>query len=230
MSSTLTYLGHSGFVLESAGVGIAFDPFLTGNPVARHKPADIKVQHLCVTHGHSDHIGDAVAIGRANHATLYAAFEICEALAREGLGQCEAGNPGGKIRTGFGYVAFTQAFHSSSINGRYMGQPTGIVVHLEAGPARPRPLTVYHCGDTGLFGDMKLLGEIYKPDIALIPCGDRYTMGPELASRAAEFIKPRVAIPMHYNTFPPISVDIAAFRPAGVEVKVLKPGETWKIE
>jgi L-ascorbate metabolism protein UlaG (beta-lactamase superfamily) len=89
-------------------------------------------------------------------------------------------------------------------------------------------VTVYHCGDTGLFGDMALLGEIYRPDIALIPIGDRFTMGPELASRAAELIKPRIAVPIHYRTFPPLAQDASGFKPNGVDVKVLQPGESFR--
>ena len=114
-------------------------------------------------------------------------------------------------------MAFTQAFHSSSHTGRYMGQPCGIVLHLGG-------KTVYHCGDTGLFSDMKLLGEIYKPDIACIPIGDLYTMGPELATRAAEFIGAKIAIPIHYKTFPILKQDASGFEPSGVEVLELAPG------
>jgi L-ascorbate metabolism protein UlaG (beta-lactamase superfamily) len=117
--------------------------------------------------------------------------------------------------------ACVKATHSSSFNGRYLGMPFGVVVHLGG-------VTVYHCGDTGLFGDMKLIGEIYQPDIALVPIGDRFTMGPELATRAAELIKPKVAVPIHYKTFPPLVQDASGFKPQGVKVKVLEPGEEWR--
>ncbi|MFQ5428876.1 MAG: metal-dependent hydrolase [Phycisphaerae bacterium] len=221
MAITLTFLGHAGFLLEDETHTVAIDPWLTGNPVATMKPQDICADHIVVTHGHSDHFADVLFIAAENDATVYSAFEIMEYLNEQGHEKCQPGNPGGRIETNFGWVAFTQAFHSSSFKGRYLGQPCGAVVHLGG-------ITVYHCGDTALFGDMKLLGEIYKPDIALIPVGDRFTMGPELGRRAAEMIRPKVAVPIHYKTFPGMLVeDISAFQPAGVEVRILEPGETW---
>jgi L-ascorbate metabolism protein UlaG (beta-lactamase superfamily) len=120
----------------------------------------------------------------------------------------------------WGWAAFTQAIHSSSYQGRYMGAACGIVISMGG-------VTVYHCGDTTLFSDMKMLGEIYSPDIACVPMGDRYTMDPELASTAAEWIAPKVAIPIHYRTFPILAQDASGFMPKGVEVKVLEPGESW---
>jgi len=219
MSTNITYLGHSGFTFSDAAHTIAVDPFLTGNPLAGTKPGDITCQYIGLTHGHADHFGDTVAIARANDATVIAAFEITEYLGSLGIERLEPGNPGGTVATDFGWVAFTQAFHSSSYEGRYMGLPCGLVVRIGG-------VTIYHCGDTGLFGDMKLLGEIYQPDVACIPIGDRFTMGPELAVRAAELIQPKLAIPIHYNTFPPIRQNPADFCPTGVEVRVMSPGET----
>jgi L-ascorbate metabolism protein UlaG (beta-lactamase superfamily) len=220
MSLTLTFLGHAGFLLDAGRHKIVIDPFLTGNDLAKQKPADITCGHVVLTHGHFDHIADAVAIAKANKATGYGAFEVCNFLGEQGVKSVEPGNPGGKITTPFGYVAYTQAFHSSSFEGRYMGMPLGVVVNAGG-------VTVYHTGDTGLFSDMQLIGEIYKPDIALIPIGDRFTMGPELATRAAEFIKPKVAVPMHYKTFGALVQDASGFKPKGVKVKILEPGETW---
>ena len=220
MSIEFTFLGHAGFVLRGGGHAVAIDPFLTGNPVAKHKPEEIRCEHIVLTHGHADHVGDTVAIAKANKATCYGAFELCNYLSEQGVAKCEPGNPGGRIATSFGWVAFTQAFHSSSYEGRYMGMPCGVVVNLAG-------VTVYHCGDTALFGDMKLLGEIYSPQVAMIPVGDRFTMGPELGAKAAELIRPKVAIPIHFATWPLLTSDISAFRPEGVEVKALAPGETW---
>ncbi|MBI4539466.1 MAG: metal-dependent hydrolase [Gemmatimonadetes bacterium] len=220
MGIELTYLGHAGFLLDDGRNAVAIDPFLTDNPVAKHKPSEIRCRAIVLTHGHADHFGDTVAIAKANGATVYAAFEITAYLEEQGVSKLEPGNPGGKISADWGWVAFTQAFHSSSYNGRYMGMPTGVVAHLGG-------VTVYHCGDTTLFSDMKLIGEIYSPDVALIPIGDRFTMGPELATRAAEFIKPKVAVPIHYRTWPLLVQDASGFKPKGVEVKVLEPGETW---
>ncbi len=219
MSIEITYLGHSGFLIAGGGAAVAIDPFLTGNPLAVHKPGDLRPTHIALTHGHEDHVGDTVEIAKRTGAEVFAAWEICNYLGEQGVSKTQPMNPGGRVTTPFGFVALTQAFHSSSYQGRYMGMPCGVIVNIAG-------VTVYHCGDTGLFGDMKLIGEIYKPDVAMIPIGDRFTMGPELASRAAELIRPGVAIPVHYNTWPPIEQNPANFRPTGVEVAVMKPGES----
>ncbi len=220
MGISITFLGHAGFLLSDGTHTVAIDPFLTGNPVATMKPDEVKCQSVVLTHGHADHLGDTVAIAKANDATVFGAFEIVEYMGEQEI-KGEPGNPGGKITADFGWVAFTQAVHSSSYNGRYMGMPCGAVVHMGG-------VTVYHLGDTGIFGDMKLLGEIYQPDIALVPTGDRFTMGPELATRAVEMIQPKVAIPMHYGTWPLLLPDASGFEPKGVEVKEMEPGETWR--
>jgi len=222
MSAEITFLGHAGFVFDDGNNAVAVDPFLSGNPAAVAKPEDIRCKYVALTHGHADHFGDTIAIAKANQATVIAAFEITQYLAGKGLEKSEPGNPGGKIKTDFGWVAFTQAFHSSSFDGVYMGMPCGLMINVGG-------VTIYHCGDTALFSDMKLLGEIYKPDVACIPIGDRFTMGPELATRAAEWIKPKTAIPVHYNTWPLIEQDPSKFAPKGVEVKVMKAGESWTV-
>ena len=219
MAITLTFLGHAGYLLDDGSQSVAIDPFLTGSPVATMAADDVRCNAIAVTHGHADHLGDTVAIAKANDATVYAPNEIADYVT--GLGcKAEHGNPGGKIAGDFGWVAFTPAFHSSSIDGQYMGMPTGVVVNIGG-------VTVYHLGDTGLFGDMKLIGEIYRPDIAMIPVGDRFTMGPELGTMAAELIKPNVAVPIHYGTWPLLVSDISGFAPKGMEVKVVEPGESW---
>ena len=220
MTLKLTFLGHAGFLLADGTHTVAIDPFLTGNPAAKVKPRDVRCDSIALTHAHSDHLGDTVAIAKANHATVYAANELAIYLGEQGL-TTEPGNPGGRIAAPFGWVAFTQAFHSSSYEGRYLGQPCGVVVRLGE-------TTVYHTGDTGLFGDMALIGEIYRPDIALICIGDRFTMGPELGARAAELVKPKVAVPMHYGTWPLLAADASGFTPKGISVKTLSPGETWE--
>lgn len=217
MGITLTFLGHAAILVGDGTTNLAIDPFLSGNPVAAMTPKDVRCQYIALTHGHADHLGDTISVAKANKATVFAAFEIAEYLGEQGV-STDPGNPGGRITTDFGWVAFTQAFHSSSYNGRYLGMPCGVVVNLGG-------VTVYHCGDTALFGDMKLIGEIYRPDIALIPIGDRFTMGPELASKAAEWIRPKIAVPIHYKTWPLLVQDASSFRPKGVEVKVLEPGD-----
>ena len=220
MAITITFLGHSGFHLDDGSNAVVIDPFLTDNPLAAHRPDQIKCQTVALTHGHFDHFGDTVAIAKANDATVIAAFEICEFASSQGVEHVEPANPGGKVATDFGWVALTQAFHSSSYKGQYMGMPCGLVVHLGG-------VTLYHCGDTALFSDMKLIGQIYQPDIAAIPVGDRFTMGPQLGTRAAELISPKVAIPIHYKTFDLLTSDISEFRPKDVDVKVMEPGESW---
>ncbi len=220
MAVTLTFLGHASFLLNDGKRTVAIDPFLTDNPVATLKADDVQCKYIALTHGHADHMGDTVAIAKKNGATVYGAFEIYQYLTEQGV-TAEPANPGGKINTDFGWVAFTQAFHSSSYEGRYMGMPCGVVVNMGG-------VTVYHLGDTGLFSDLKLIGELYRPDIALIPVGDRFTMGPELGTKAAEFVKPKVAVPMHYATWPLLRPDASGFDPKGVEVKIMQPGDSWK--
>ncbi len=221
MSITITYLGHSGFLIDDGKHVLAIDPFLTGNPVATQTPDQITCTHIALTHGHEDHFGDTIPIARRTGAKVYAVHEICVYLAEEGIENTESGNTGGRIKTPFGWIAFTQAFHSSSYKGRYMGMPCGLMINMGG-------VTLYHCGDTALFSDMKVLGQFYTPHIAMIPVGDRFTMDPVMGAKAAELIQAQVAIPIHYKTFPLLAQDISAFKPTGVEVKAMEPGESWK--
>lgn len=223
MGVSIEYLGHSGFLIDDGQHCLAIDPFLSGNPLATRKPLNVACSFVAVTHGHEDHFGDAREIAEANGATVYASWEICNFLQANGHTLVEPGNPGGRIETPFGWIAFTQAFHSSSFRGQYMGQPMGIVANIGG-------VTIHHLGDTGIFSDLRLLGEIYRPDVAMIPVGDRFTMGPKLGAMAAEMIRPRIAIPIHYATFPLLVSDISAFAPRGVEVRALKPGESLRVE
>jgi L-ascorbate metabolism protein UlaG (beta-lactamase superfamily) len=219
MPLEITFLGHSAFLLKADNYTVLIDPFLTGNPLAKHKPEDIDCDAIVVTHGHADHIGDTLAIAKRTGAIIFAAFEICEFFSSKGCDKCEPMNPGGKVTTPSGFIALTQAFHSSSYEGQYMGQPCGAIINTAG-------VTVYHMGDTALFSDIKLIAELYKPDVAMIPVGDRFTMGPEQGRRAAEWIKPKIAIPMHYATFPLLTDDLSAFTPVGVEVRAMQPAES----
>ncbi len=225
MPIEIMYLGHSGYLIRDCNHpehAVVIDPFLTGNPVAKHKPEDLKCSHIVISHGHADHFGDdAISIAKSNGATLAAPYEVAMYSGEKGVESVEPMNPGGKIRTPFGFIALTTALHSSSLDGVYMGVACGIILNIA-------DITIYLAADTDLFTDMRLIGEIYKPDIAMLPIGDRFTMGPELATIAAEWINPKVAIPNHYNTFPLIEVDVADFKPKGVEVKVMEPGEVWQ--
>lgn len=223
MAVTVTYLGHSGVLLSDGRHTLAIDPFLTGNPLAVHRPEDIACDFIALTHGHADHFGDTLAIAKRNGCPVIAAFEICNYVQEQGHDAVEPANPGGRVHTGFGYVAFTPAFHSSSYEGRYMGQPCGLVIQIGG-------IKLYHAGDTGLFSDMKLIGQLAQPRVAFLPVGDRFTMGPDLATRAAEFVGAPYAVPIHYKTWPPIDVDLKDFKPKGVTVKPLQPGETWTVD
>ena len=203
----LTYLGHDVFVLEHEDTRIIFDPFLTGNPTATAKPEDIKVDYVLLTHGHGDHLGDGIRIAKANDATVVAPYELATYCGSQG---CKA-HPmyiGGSYQFPFGRVKLTIAHHGSGaeIDGgmAYMGNPCGFLVTIGG-------KTVYHAGDTGLFLDMQLIGEMNDIDIALLPIGDNFTMGIDDAVKAVEFLKPELAIPMHYKTFDVIDVDPKEF-------------------
>ena len=219
MSIKLTFHGQSCFQLEDGSSSLLIDPFFTDNPVAKIAAGDVTCSHIAITHGHFDHFADCEEIAKANDATVFAAYEICDYLGEQGHEKCEPGNPGGRIEAPFGSISFTQAFHSSSYKGRYMGMPCGLMIEFNGA-------VLYHAGDTSLFLDMELLGQIYQPDIAMLPIGDRYTMGPEMAAAAAEMIGAGTAIPMHYNTWPPIEVDVARFSPKDIEVLVMEPGDS----
>jgi L-ascorbate metabolism protein UlaG (beta-lactamase superfamily) len=220
MSLTFTFLGQSGFLLDDGTHKLVIDPFLNGNPVAVHEPSDLKCGWVALTHGHEDHFGDTLEIAKANDATVIGTYEICNYVGEQGIQNVEPGNPGGTIRGDFGTVTFTHAFHSSSHQGRYMGMPCGLVVHMGG-------VVFYHLGDTGLFGDLQLYGELYKPDVAAVPVGDRFTMDAKLGTRAAQMVGPQYAIPVHYRTFPLLAQDITGFDPQGIEVKELAPGDSW---
>ena len=222
MPIKLTFHGQSCFQIEHDNTSLVVDPFFTDSPVAKISAADVTCTHIAITHGHFDHFNDCEGIAKANNATVFAPYEICEYLGEKGHEICEPGNPGGTIETDFGSISFTRAFHSSSFQGRYMGEACGLMIEFNGA-------VIYHAGDTSLFTDMQLLGQIYKPDLALLPIGDRFTMGPEMAAAAAEMIGAPTAIPMHYNTWPPIEVDVKRFAPEGIEVLVMEPGDAIEL-
>jgi L-ascorbate metabolism protein UlaG (beta-lactamase superfamily) len=205
-----------------------FDPWLSGNPscpesMRRPGPLDL----ILVSHGHSDHIGDLVPVARDTGALVVGVHELCEWVASKGIATTAAMNKGGALETLGLHISMTHARHSSSTsdNGQtvYLGEACGYVVRLEDG------VKIYYAGDTSLFGDMKLLGELYRPDIAFLPIGDRFTMGPEAAAKACELLGVRQVVPMHWGTFPSLTGTPAAFKAyltVPVDVLELKPGET----
>jgi len=229
---SFTWFGHSTFLLTTpGGKRILFDPWVTGNPSAPESAKNIgAVDLILVTHGHSDHTGDVVPIARASSAQVLAPFELAVIFQGKGLKNVTGMNPGGTLRALGLSMTMVHAHHSSSFeeDGKniYAGVATGFVVQLEDG------LTIYYAGDTGLFGDMRLIGEMYHPQIAFLPIGDLYTMGPEQAAKAAELLGVRQIVPMHYGTFPALTGTVKQLKELGqgrlVQVVELKPGETAK--
>ena len=204
-----------------------FDPWYKGNPAfpksARPKQADL----ILISHGHSDHAADLAAVAKETGATVVGIFEITAWLGTKGIKNTEPMNKGGTIAVKGLRITMTDARHSSSFDDNgivYLGEPAGFVIKLENGQ------TIYYAGDTSLFGDMKLIGQLYKPDIAFLPIGDRFTMGPDTAAMAAQWLGVKQVVPMHYGTFPlltgtpdQLETHLAG---TGIEVLTLQPGET----
>lgn len=223
----LQYLGHSAFLIEASNFKAIIDPFLSGNPSATLKPSQITgLTHIFVTHGHGDHIGDTVELARENKSLVISNAEISNYLSEHGL-RTHGMHIGGRYTFDFGTVKLTPALHGSSIptskGPREGGNPSGFVLTIEG-------KKIYHAGDTGLTMDMKLLEE-EKIDVAILPIGGNYTMDIEDALRAVDFIKPKLVVPMHYNTFPLIQADPEEFKSKNLlcETRILKIGEKMDI-
>jgi L-ascorbate metabolism protein UlaG (beta-lactamase superfamily) len=222
----LTYIGHSAFIVSDGNNNIAIDPFITGNPNATIKATDIKPNFILLTHAHDDHIGDTIELAKSNDATVIAVNELAIYLGTKGL----KSHPlliGGEFQFPFGSVKLTIAHHSSAnAEGAYMGPACGCIINIGG-------KKIYHAGDTGLFLDMKLIGEISKPDVMLAPIGNNYTMGIDDAVKAVEFVNPKLAIPMHYNTFPIIQADpndfVTKVKKNNSDARVMNFGETIEI-
>ena len=227
----LTWLGHSAFHLGINGIDLLIDPFCTGNPKypAGYEDRLAKVDVILVTHGHSDHVGDAARLAKKYDATVVSQPEICAFIGRSGHKKFEQMNTGGTVDACGCAVSMVPAFHSSTImeNGvvAAVSDPIGFVV---AGEGH----AIYHAGDTGLFGDMALIQRIYQPDIGLIPIGDRYTMGPTTAAYACnELLDLKTIVPMHWGTFPALSGTPDVFKALVKHgnVVVMTPGETIEV-
>lgn len=221
----ITYYGHSCLGVETAGQHLLFDPFITGNELARGvDPATIPADFILISHGHADHIADAVAIAKRTGAKCLANFEICQWLGAQGVENLHAMNTGGSAHLEFGRAKLVSALHSSSLpDGSYGGQPGGWVVDAAAG-------SFYFSGDTALTLEMKLIGEASHLKWAALCIGDTFTMGLDDAIKASDFIRCSQIVGIHYDTFPPIKLDhdaaLARFRAAGKRLHLLQPGET----
>ena len=233
----ITWYGHSAFRIENGDANILIDPFLTGNPSANEgwEAASEGVTHLLLTHGHNDHVGDALDILKKTGAMLVANFEICMWLVGQGADdkKINPGNTGGTVDCGGFTVSFVRADHSSSFQtgggaNTYLGNPLGLVLHFPDGKS------VYHMGDTDIFSDMGLINVVHKPSVGFVPIGDRFTMGGELAAKACrDYFGFKTAIPVHYGTFPIIDPDASRFEKAmegsGTEVLVPEIGTPFQL-
>lgn len=198
------YYGHSAISCSSAEHTVMFDPFFTGNPVNGDVPADLAPHTIILTHGHADHVGDSVAIAKNCGAKVVAVYELANHLAEKEIETVPCGL-GGRVNHDWGWSKLVPAFHSSSYEGKYMGMPAGVIIDLGG-------VRVYNTGDTCVFGDMALIAELYKPEVMILPVGGCFTMDAFEAKKAIELVKPKVAIPVHYNTWPPLEMDVQKFR------------------
>ena len=202
MAVSFKWLGHSAYSLDIDGHKVLIDPFLTGNPAAVSKAEELDAEIILMTHAHGDHVGDSVEIAKRTGAMVVCNFEMGDWYSAQGVEHVFQGNPGGTYRNDWMTAKWTVAFHSSSFpDGTYGGQPNGFIV-------RGNGVTLYHAGDTSLFGDMRLIGE-EGLDLAFLPIGDVFTMGIEDSLKAIRWLKPKYVSPMHYNTFPLIEQDAA---------------------
>lgn len=228
MKTTFTWYGHATLGLTVGEHKLLVDPFFTGNPVAPITADEALADFILITHGHGDHVGDAQAIAKRNNALIISNFEIAGWFAEQGL-ESHAQHLGGGFHHPFGYLKLTLALHGSALpDGGYGGNPAGLLL------TTPDGKKIYMAGDTGLFGDMQLIGD-EGIDLAVIPIGDNYTMGPDDALRAVKLLRPKQVVPIHYNTWPLIEQDPHAWKvrveaETSAKVVVLKPGESLDLD
>jgi L-ascorbate metabolism protein UlaG (beta-lactamase superfamily) len=227
----ITFHGHSCIQINTNGKSLIIDPFLSGNPVSIIKPEEIVVDAVLLTHAHQDHILDAAPIAKANDVPIISNVELASYMSWQGV-KTIGMNMGGTVDLGFAKAKMVQAFHSSGIVDEenkqilYGGMPGGYLVFAEG-------LTILHVGDTSLFSDMKLIGERHQIDVAFVPIGDHYTMGPEDALQAAEWYNAKLVVPVHYSTFPALKQDgelfVRQLEERGLKGKVMTPGEVLEV-
>jgi L-ascorbate metabolism protein UlaG (beta-lactamase superfamily) len=226
----ITFIGHSAFALEADDLSVMIDPYITGNPAATCEPADFAPQTIILTHAHNDHVGDTVAIAKRTGAKVIATAELANWINSQGVNGATGANHGGTVHFQGGSTKFVPAWHTSSYSTESgvvaPGVPAGHIVRFGG-------KTLYFAGDTCLFGDMALIGEA-GIDVAVIPIGDHFTMGPDDALRAIQFLNPAMVIPCHYNTFPPIRQDGLGFKKrvetdTTARCLLLNPGESCEI-
>jgi L-ascorbate metabolism protein UlaG (beta-lactamase superfamily) len=227
----LTWLGHAAFRIETpSGKVILIDPWILTNPMCPDKDKKFeRIDTMLVTHGHFDHIADAVELGKKFKPQVVGIFELCAWLESKGVGGTSAMNKGGTQKVGEIEVTMVNALHSCGIKDGeqiiYGGEACGYIIRLPGG------LTIYHAGDTAVFGDMKIIAELYAPDVAMLPIGDHFTMGPREAALAIRLLNVRHVIPMHFGTFPPLIGRPEQLRDLtqdidGLEIHALRPGES----
>jgi L-ascorbate metabolism protein UlaG (beta-lactamase superfamily) len=227
MSTKLTWFGHAALGLETGGYRLLVDPFLSDNPLASTTPDKVEADYILLSHGHGDHVGDTVSIARRTGAKIIANAEMCGWLSKQKL-PTHGQHLGGGYKHPFGYLKLTLAIHGSGLpDGSYGGNPAGFLLTTNDGQK------IYMACDTGLFGDMRLIGE-EGIDLAVLPIGDNFTMGPDDALRAVKLIEPKHAIPIHYDTWDLIAQDPHAWAKrvesdTSTRVHVLKPGESYSL-